>query len=45
MPDLIIEPRRRDLGAFEVARVLPYAKRRMVGPFIFLDHMGPLLTA
>jgi redox-sensitive bicupin YhaK (pirin superfamily) len=42
MPSLIIEPRRRDLGGFEVARVLPYAKRRMVGPFIFFDHMGPV---
>ncbi len=42
MPDLIIEPRRRDLGGFEVARVLPYAKRRMVGPFIFFDHFGPV---
>jgi redox-sensitive bicupin YhaK (pirin superfamily) len=42
MIDLVIEPRRRDLGGFEVARVLPYAKRRMVGPFIFFDHMGPV---
>jgi redox-sensitive bicupin YhaK (pirin superfamily) len=42
MPELIIEPRRRDLGGFEVSRVLPYAKRRMVGPFIFFDHMGPV---
>jgi redox-sensitive bicupin YhaK (pirin superfamily) len=42
MPELIIEPRRRNLGGFEVARVLPYAKRRMVGPFIFFDHMGPV---
>lgn len=33
----------RDLGGFEVRRVLPSAKRRMVGPFIFLDQMGPLL--
>ena len=39
--DMIIEPRRRDLGGFEVGRVLPYAKRRMVGPFIFFDEMGP----
>lgn len=39
--DLIIEPRRRDLGGFTVARVLPYAKRRTIGPFIFLDEMGP----
>jgi redox-sensitive bicupin YhaK (pirin superfamily) len=40
--DLVIEGRRRDLGGgLEVGRVLPFAKRRMVGPFIFLDHMGP----
>jgi hypothetical protein len=42
MIDLIIDPRRRDLGGFEVARVLPFAQRRMVGPFIFFDHMGPV---
>ncbi len=42
MIDLVIEPRRRDLGGFEVARILPYAKHRMVGPFIFLDEMGPV---
>lgn len=41
MIDLVIDQRRRDLGGFEVGRVLPYAKRRMVGPFIFFDHMGP----
>ncbi len=41
MIDLVITQRRRDLGGFEVGRVLPYAKRRMVGPFIFFDHMGP----
>ena len=40
--DLIIEPRTRDLGdGFEVRRVLPFAKRHMVGPFIFFDHFGP----
>lgn len=39
--DLTIEPRTKDLGGFSVGRILPYAKRRMVGPFIFLDHMGP----
>src|SRR5690606_13394608 len=39
----VIEQRRRNLGGgFEVGRILPYAKRRMVGPFIFFDHMGPL---
>ena len=42
MIDLVIPQRRRDLGGFEVGRVLPFAKRRMVGPFIFLDHMGPV---
>jgi redox-sensitive bicupin YhaK (pirin superfamily) len=41
MLELVIEQRRRDLGGFEVGRVLPYARRRMVGPFIFFDHMGP----
>ncbi len=39
--DLIIEPREKDLGGFNVRRLLPYAARRMVGPFIFLDEMGP----
>jgi redox-sensitive bicupin YhaK (pirin superfamily) len=41
MIELVIDQRRKDLGGFEVGRVLPYAQRRMVGPFIFLDHMGP----
>ena len=39
--ELVIEARRRDLGGFEVGRVLPWTKRRMVGPFVFFDHMGP----
>jgi len=39
--DLVIEPRERDLGGFMVRRVLPAAARRMVGPFIFFDEMGP----
>jgi redox-sensitive bicupin YhaK (pirin superfamily) len=42
MIELMINERRRDLGGFEVGRVLPFAKRRMVGPFIFFDHMGPV---
>ena len=42
MLDLVIDQRRRSLGGFEVGRVLPFAKRRMVGPFIFFDHMGPI---
>jgi redox-sensitive bicupin YhaK (pirin superfamily) len=41
MIELVIDQRRRDLGGFEVGRVLPFAQRRMVGPFIFLDRMGP----
>ena len=41
MIELVIDQRRKDLGGFEVGRVLPYAPRRMVGPFIFFDHMGP----
>ena len=43
MIEAIIEQRRRNLGGgVSVGRVLPFAKRRMVGPFIFFDHMGPL---
>ncbi len=38
---MLIKPRTRDLGGFTVGRVLPYVKRRMVGPFIFFDEMGP----
>ncbi|KQS57638.1 pirin [Brevundimonas sp. Leaf363] len=41
MIELIIDARRKDLGGFEVGRVLPFHSRRMVGPFIFLDQMGP----
>ena len=38
----IIEQRRKDLGGgFEVGRVLPVRGQRMVGPFIFFDHIGP----
>src|ERR1700730_7456443 len=39
-----IVPRTRDLGdGFQVRRVLPFVNRRMVGPFIFFDAMGPTL--
>ena len=38
----VIEQRRKDLGGgFEVGRILPVRGRRMVGPFIFFDHIGP----
>ncbi len=43
MLEMVIEQRRRDIGGFEVGRVLPVAQRRMVGPFVFFDHMGPVL--
>ena len=39
--DTLIRPRERDLGGFTVRRILPAAPRMMVGPFIFLDEMGP----
>ena len=38
----VVESRLRDLGGFEVRRILPFGGGRMVGPFIFLDHMGPV---
>jgi redox-sensitive bicupin YhaK (pirin superfamily) len=37
----LIKPHVKDLGDFTVRRLLPYAKQRMVGPWIFFDHMGP----
>jgi redox-sensitive bicupin YhaK (pirin superfamily) len=40
--ELMIVPRSVDLGGFSVRRALPHVKRRMVGPFIFLDHFGPV---
>ena len=36
-----IEPREKDLGEFSVRRVLPASRQRMLGPFVFFDHMGP----
>jgi len=39
--ELAITPQEKDLGEFSVRRVLPSRDRRMVGPFIFFDHMGP----
>ena len=42
---MIIEGRPRDLGGFTVRRVLPAMARRLVGPFIFFDHMGPATLA
>lgn len=36
-----LEGKAKDLGGFEVRRLLPALQRRMVGPFIFFDAMGP----
>jgi hypothetical protein len=36
-----LEARPRDLGGFSVGRVLPAIGRKMIGPFAFLDHLGP----
>lgn len=38
---LIIPERPADIGNFIVGRILPFRKKRMVGPFIFIDHFGP----
>jgi redox-sensitive bicupin YhaK (pirin superfamily) len=38
-PELVIEARQRDIGGFFVRRVLPSAQRKLVGPFIFYDHL------
>ncbi|NMH28976.1 pirin family protein [Flavobacterium silvaticum] len=39
--NLIIEERPARIGSFLVGRLLPFREKRMVGPFAFIDHMGP----
>ena len=39
----MVIPNAKDIGGFEVRRALPTAKRRLVGPFIFFDRMGPAI--
>ncbi|MDB4926363.1 pirin family protein [Mucilaginibacter sp.] len=39
---LIIEERAASIGNFMVGRLLPFREKRMVGPFVFIDHMGPV---
>ena len=39
---LIIEERAAQIGNFWVGRLLPFRQKRMVGPFVFVDHMGPV---
>ncbi len=43
--EMIIAPRARDLGDLTVRRALPDAKKRAIGPFVFLDEMGPAAFA
>jgi len=40
--EVIVTAREESIGAFTVRRTLPSVQRRMVGPFAFLDHMGPV---
>lgn len=40
--ELIVTPKPHDLGGFSVRRALPVPERRMVGPWIFFDHFGPV---
>src|SRR3954452_25161669 len=43
MLDLVIEARHAAISeTIEVKRILPFRLRRMVGPFIFMDHAGPV---
>ncbi|MBE1298921.1 MAG: hypothetical protein GJ680_03285 [Alteromonadaceae bacterium] len=37
----VIQSSRKDLGGFSVARIIPNIKQRFIGPFVFVDHMGP----
>jgi hypothetical protein len=39
----ILEPRLHDLGGFSVRRLLPHARHRSLGPFVFFDHIGPAM--
>lgn len=43
--ELVIRAKEKNLGGFSVRRVLPSIDRRMVGPFVFFDHMGPAVFA
>lgn len=45
MIDQVFSQRRKSLGGFDVGRVLPHAQQRMVGPFVFFDHIGPVAFA
>ena len=40
---ILVSPREHDLGGFKVRRAVPSLQARSVGPFVFVDHMGPAL--
>ncbi len=40
---IVIAPRIHDIGGFEVRRAVPTLQARSVGPFVFVDHMGPVV--
>lgn len=42
MIEIVIPFRQRSIGSMDVKRILPYSKRRSVGPFVFVDEMGPV---
>ena len=42
MIETVIPYRSRSIGSMDVKRILPYSKRRAVGPFVFVDEMGPV---
>lgn len=43
MPEIVIDARTAFIGPqMSVSRILPFRQRRMVGPFIFMDHAGPV---
>lgn len=39
--DFIFEEKAADIGNFLVGRLLPFRQKRNIGPFVFIDHMGP----
>ncbi|MBI1422214.1 MAG: hypothetical protein GC149_02025 [Gammaproteobacteria bacterium] len=43
--ELMIYPKEHDLGGFSVRRALPNGHKRMIGPWVFFDHMGPATFA
>ncbi len=41
LPETVLKPHIKDLGGFQVRRLLPGFPTKMIGPFVFFDHMGP----